>query len=573
MGNLIGETTIELFDGKTGELVEVHKDKNMITNYYADLLKPIFKNPGGVTIYNSEMKDGGHNVKAFTQGVLCFANKIDEDSDNYLVKSDWNMTAHAGDVTYSGSDLTMGSYNNEISEIDERQLKYVWDFTLEQGNGVISSVCLCPPLTGTAGVGSPYFDNDQATSHSMTDWFKFPSNPYLMNIELMHRPNIKSIRYTDYIEGAKLSGGISLDFNKNVYSHFSIKLYPTMYLHNIDLHDEAHNIFDAKMGDAKLSDASDYIWYDDRCRDVIEINLHELFNTTFNLSWTLQDWTYINTYASHNDAIRFSVCKSRQGLWVIAHKKFKLPDGVSTSWSNSKFMPSNITDNVVYGVCLDPTTGETVDTFEFTNTSDLNYVVSDDTESNPYGMLNRSYIIVGDYLYTYCREELGNYQPPEYWCVVNIRTGDCKYLKDMYSDKLLHNNWGFMEITDDIITLSAKLISPNADNNPRFALWVINVAKSYNTVLYTKVNTDELSNIGSLQGHTDNVIPTIGNDLFYFMNAIYSNIGTYQYVIRLTCAIKPFCVFSINNLSTPVTKTVDKTMRITYIIKDATKEI
>lgn len=150
---LKGTTIIELTDVKSGE-VKVVKEENYITNAISDLCQPILRNQDTLlSTYFREEKIV--NVEALLRGLLLFGSNLGDNPNDYFPPSSARMIGHGGSMTYAGSDLSMGSFNvgqSDLTSPNERS--YVWDFTAEQANGVINSVCLTTQIGGQIGYGS-----------------------------------------------------------------------------------------------------------------------------------------------------------------------------------------------------------------------------------------------------------------------------------------------------------------------------------------------------------------------------------------------------------------------------------
>ena len=148
-----GTTIIELTDINTGE-VKVTKDENFITNALRDLCQPILRNHDtlSTTVFSSE---GECSVDALMRGLIMFDSQFEENTAKYFPSNNEKMIGHGSDATYTGSDLTMGSFNfNQSITSGDAERVYVWDFTSEQANGMIKSICLSTQLGGHIGHGS-----------------------------------------------------------------------------------------------------------------------------------------------------------------------------------------------------------------------------------------------------------------------------------------------------------------------------------------------------------------------------------------------------------------------------------
>lgn len=153
-----GHTTIELTDVNTGN-VEKYEDDNIVTDAIKDWLAGV---SGGLDLYTqvaigtstSRVSQCAYHPKRIFGGLFCFQNKVDEDAENYGFPSDNVLIAHGTAKSYSGDDTTMGNYSNLESNILENGVTFVWNFSESQGNGEISAVCLTNPIGGLMGYGN-----------------------------------------------------------------------------------------------------------------------------------------------------------------------------------------------------------------------------------------------------------------------------------------------------------------------------------------------------------------------------------------------------------------------------------
>lgn len=165
---LKGKTIIELTDINTGQ-VTTHKDENFITNALSDICQPITKKQEtlNTTVFVTEK---ACTTEALMRGLFLFDSVLPNDASKYFPDKGVKMVGHASDITYTGSDLTFGSYNvnqSNISSNNERT--YVWDFTSEQANGTINSVCLTTQAGGYIGYGSEDIFDNASTSRPYTN--------------------------------------------------------------------------------------------------------------------------------------------------------------------------------------------------------------------------------------------------------------------------------------------------------------------------------------------------------------------------------------------------------------------
>lgn len=151
---LHGHTKVMLCDPLTGKIKEQVESDNMVTNAVADLLS---RNWSGIASMRSLFP-----LKNLFGGVLLFSNTITEDANNYNPPADsatQSLTANAGQTAHSTADPYRGNPNGGESVLTDTYWKMVWDWQTNQGNGNISSVCLCPSAMGNIGLHP--FDNTQ----------------------------------------------------------------------------------------------------------------------------------------------------------------------------------------------------------------------------------------------------------------------------------------------------------------------------------------------------------------------------------------------------------------------------
>ena len=149
---LKGKTTIELTDINTGE-VAVFEDTNLITNAISDLCQRTFKR-GNTLHHTYSFYSNPISLNQLFGGILLFDTALEENPNKYFPPTTANMVGHGSNITYTGTDLSLGSFNDVLYESSERMRKFVWDFTAEQANGTIASVCLTTQPGGIIGHGT-----------------------------------------------------------------------------------------------------------------------------------------------------------------------------------------------------------------------------------------------------------------------------------------------------------------------------------------------------------------------------------------------------------------------------------
>jgi hypothetical protein len=157
---LKGHTKIELTNINTGE-VEVYEDNNMVTN----ALEHYFANYGYFGKYQDiySSKSLSNFLRRFTGGLLLFDTPLEERVDNVLPPGGAWMTGRGCNLTYSGTDTTMGSFSSESKSLyNGHGYQYVWEFNSSQANGKIASACLTTNFGGKMGVGGNTVDSSIA---------------------------------------------------------------------------------------------------------------------------------------------------------------------------------------------------------------------------------------------------------------------------------------------------------------------------------------------------------------------------------------------------------------------------
>lgn len=166
---LKGKTTIQLFDAKTNKLVDTVEKTNLITNAINNVfncaLQALFytsNNGSGkheAVDYLFDLPSGYNLAKALLGGVLIFSNTIEENVDHVIPSiSEINTFIGCGNQGTSIPGNTFkGSLNSTESEQGDNYIKFVWDFTTEQCNGDIACICLTSDCGGELGYGFDAF--------------------------------------------------------------------------------------------------------------------------------------------------------------------------------------------------------------------------------------------------------------------------------------------------------------------------------------------------------------------------------------------------------------------------------
>lgn len=150
---LKGKTKIELFEN--GRTVHKIEDTNTVTGAIDDIFR-------GVGLYNNgtALLESGTNLTRLFGGLLCFDKEIDETVTIAPAGAKIIAAGVYGEIN-GGANQVRGSFNSTESAFDglNKQMTLVYDFTTNQGNGEIVSVCLTPLFGGYLNEGRPEEEN------------------------------------------------------------------------------------------------------------------------------------------------------------------------------------------------------------------------------------------------------------------------------------------------------------------------------------------------------------------------------------------------------------------------------
>lgn len=169
---LKGHTKIELTDVNTGQ-TEVREDDNMVTNalsFIANYVGGMFCNNPlySMVVENSEES----TIKNFTGGIMLFDDAIEENPNTIYTPAGVHVVGCGSGAEYSGSNVMAGSYNKVesgyLTDGDVKGYKHVWDFNTAQANGTISCACLTTQAGGKFTSGTYPYDSGYALSNEPT---------------------------------------------------------------------------------------------------------------------------------------------------------------------------------------------------------------------------------------------------------------------------------------------------------------------------------------------------------------------------------------------------------------------
>lgn len=164
---LKGTTTIELTDVNTSK-TEVIKEDNIVTNAFnkfvnsrGRFMAPIYSRRFFGEKINCISSDS--LVDTLFGGLMLFDQPLNDNPNDFSIPSNVSCVGYATDVANSGTNLMKGTYNQHESGFQEDgSRKFVWDFTTNQANGQIGSVCLAPLPVAKMGWDNKYDQHDSS---------------------------------------------------------------------------------------------------------------------------------------------------------------------------------------------------------------------------------------------------------------------------------------------------------------------------------------------------------------------------------------------------------------------------
>ncbi|MBQ8195295.1 MAG: hypothetical protein IJZ47_07990 [Oscillospiraceae bacterium] len=147
---LKGQTKIQLFNAKTGELEQEVNETNMVTNAITNALNLPMDFYSAIPFATIVDQVAPIQTEGMA-GVLVLDKNIKEDVNITSLPNDVNIVGNAGEV-YSGTNTSRGTYNSNESKALSNGYRHVWDFASDRANGDISCVCLTHIDGGNCGL-------------------------------------------------------------------------------------------------------------------------------------------------------------------------------------------------------------------------------------------------------------------------------------------------------------------------------------------------------------------------------------------------------------------------------------
>ncbi len=138
--NIKGTVTVELFDAKTGKLVEKQENHNFIANHGKEYLRYLqrtnFKNQ--ISTLNAASDTDYAVPSVFTNILLTDSVQAEDPATEWSFPG--KITGYATKETYSGANTLRGTPNAGLSETTQTHTKWVFDWPTHAANGTIGSV-------------------------------------------------------------------------------------------------------------------------------------------------------------------------------------------------------------------------------------------------------------------------------------------------------------------------------------------------------------------------------------------------------------------------------------------------
>ena len=467
---LKGKTRIELTDVHTGE-VEVIEEENMVTNALQHIFNPMGYVKAADPMYTTEYV---HYYTTLTGGLLLLNKSLEEKADNLSIPSDVEQTGCAVYDKQNTSGQTLrGNYNATESEVDleNRRVKYVYDFDTAEGNGTIACVALTHALGGYGNRGL-----DVAPARGLYPFYKSIGSGLLRYTGSNSAISAydRTLSYSSY--GTGLKWIIKIDATKDSVYYFSMTSTTSIKLLRYRANIHTVSLFD-KPGAART------------LLEETEISVPQPINTQY----------YSYNYDEETDK-----------LYIVSASSYYVANNAS-----------------YYVTEIDLANGNAVKQYTMTNKIGSNMRICD-LRSNTF--CYRGYIYFMNYGYSVkyyiYRQELGN--------SANIQKIETEVRK-----------------SDPVIARDGRLYFELASTySGSYCCYVINTDDFTMKIPETYNMYDS-----NCRQH----VPVIGYPLTYYLTSGSSD-GTF--------AIRTDYLATINNLSSPVVKTTDKTMKVTYTLQE-----
>lgn len=537
---LKGKTIIELTDTKTGKK-ERYEDNNLVTGAINDIIldrKKYYEYSHGNGFEKSNNYSCFYHMfplyERFFGGIMLLSNNVDE-THKYITGEDVVIGSATYGNVYGGLDPQIGSYNETESEIntEEKYVKYVYDFETNQGNGTISSVCLGNyHYIYQAAYGKDY--NGDLENSCPASILRASITPFQWGNQYVSYCPRHVLFYNDGGYGATGSSyaiPVLYDDEKDhliVFEYVSSAglITSSNCIDTIRLH-----VYDLKIKTVSLLE--NITSYSEQSR----VEGEEIFRKDFTIS-----------PLNYNAYYYFPTGRAKQAFYDkssgYAYLLGTFTDSSITKWTADKAMTF-----YKFNLNIDDYNNITMETVEITNkTNKVINIAGDKSVSYAY----RNFCIKDNYLYVPVAETT-NTENLVGFAKININ--------DSTDVTVFEGKYGyFCDELGDFLYFG--------DDGEKGGNGTVCFNTKTNKLSYTRIRYNSSK-------HGLKPVPFKNNDNYCFytggytsgrdLGSTYTTFDLYWYLT--TCSRNDYLA-TINNLAQPVTKTSDKTMKITYILRE-----
>lgn len=141
-----GHVTVELFDAKSGKLVDKQEQHNFIANsgkeYLRYLQRANFKNQISTLATGADVDK--IPINPFEAIALTDSTKTEDSANEWIMLG--KLVGYSTKATYAGADTKRGTPSGSLSETTSTYTKWVFDWPVHSANGTIGSVGWMPAI-------------------------------------------------------------------------------------------------------------------------------------------------------------------------------------------------------------------------------------------------------------------------------------------------------------------------------------------------------------------------------------------------------------------------------------------
>lgn len=543
MKKLKGTAYIELIDEKTGEVENVKED-NMLTNALNHMFNEgmfnhcAYYNSSSTSSYNSKHYLWDPDfffplIQNTIGGILLFSDNIPEDPEQIYAPADAHCIGYASIDGYNKTNTFRGSFNPAESGYLENGYRFVWNFTTSQANGEIKCLGLTTPFGGKYGYGmsldTTARETVQTTCNSHVD--KTAADSRWLRIGPFFAPG------TVYRSGGSTDSRYGS--NKDILwkSYFTDNTFETLQISKYNASNNELTLIGKRPNSNSLLkkfSISTPFW----ANNLINIYCHD--NGSLSSSERSDIYNYSGSYIQF--IYDFDDSSNQEGyLYLLSLHK---ANHDSNRGKLIYLMKINLDDGTIV---FEKTISLSNFTPPYTDSHSSNYPIR-------YGCVRNNSLYL-----TQSHRTINGISGDGYTILkINLDTEEQTKIE---LPKYKNNSWNFSSelYNHALFKIKGRIISPLGY-----------ILDSNDNILYYPV-------ISSEDSSSNTSIYSFGN---YNTQTGYplTNMFTYSYIGGSTsssdqytnCGVSFYtpCLFTINNLTTPITKTQDKAMKITYILRE-----